>query len=189
MILFIHGFASCGVGDKSRALIDFFGRDQVLTPDLSFRPAEAISQLESLLASHPVKLMIGSSLGGYYATWLNRPQRGASIPSVLINPAIAPYRLLNDYLGPQQRWCDGQRFELVAEDIAALKAMYRPTLEASESYRVLLQTDDEVLDYREAATYYAQHLCLIDDGGSHRYDHFEHQLPGIAAWLNDVSHA
>lgn len=178
MILFIHGFASCGQSNKYRILAEHFGTHDILAPDLSPKPAEAITQLETLLAQHSVDLLIGSSLGGYYATWLNREN---SLPAVLINPAVAPYALLDDYLG-EHLDCYGQPFTLSQADLDTLRSYHRPELRSDERYLVLLQTDDEVLDYRQAAAYYAEQSLVIEPGGDHRFQNLEAQLARITAW-------
>ena len=179
MILFIHGFASCGLGRKSRLLIDYFGSDQVLAPDLPFAPAEATAFLEDVLKERSVDLLVGSSLGGYYATWLNRER---TIPSVLINPAVRPWELLGDRLGRNTRWCDGMPFVFTETHAAQLRALYRPRLRHDEKYLVLLQTGDEVLDYRAAADYYRDFEVITTDGGSHRFDNLADYLPLISAF-------
>jgi predicted esterase YcpF (UPF0227 family) len=178
MILFIHGFRSCGLGVKSEALRDYFGADQVLTPDLPHDPAQAIDLLERLIAQHPVDLLVGSSLGGYYATWLNR---GHTYPAVLVNPAVAPYALLDDYLGEHED-CHGKKFELTASHLQTLRSFHRPRLRDDERYLVLLQSGDEVLDYRQAAAYYAHFEVVVEPGGDHRFQQFENHLPRIAEW-------
>lgn len=178
MILFIHGFASCGLGRKSALLKTYFGEQQVVAPDLAGDPLEAIDQLESLLREHDVRLLVGSSLGAYFATWLNRER---SLPAVLINPAIAPFLLLEDYLGTHVG-CNEQTLEVTPHTLETLRRLYRPELRAEESYLVLLQTGDEVLDYRQAAAYYAGKDVLIEPGGSHRFEDLHHHLPRIAAW-------
>lgn len=180
VILFIHGFASCGLGEKSRALAEHFGRDRVLTPDLPFGPDEAIDFLQNLIDTRPITAMIGSSLGGYYATWLNRAN---PVPTVLINPAVAAHDLLAGLIGKHYRWCDGAEFEFGQTQIDQLRALHRQHLSAGENYLVLLQSADEVLDYRLAAEYYADFDVRVDPGGSHRYEHIEKQLPAIDAWL------
>jgi uncharacterized protein len=178
MILFIHGFASRGLGDKSRALIDYFGASEVLTPDLPHQPDTAVALLERLLREHPIDLLVGSSLGGYFATWLNR---NAGLPAVLINPAIAPSLLLDDYLG-EHTSDSGERFVLTRQHLDDLRAMYRPRLRDDERYLVLLQSGDEILDYRQAATYYAAKDVVVEPGGDHRFRNFSNYLPRIAAW-------
>jgi hypothetical protein len=124
---------------------------------------------------------IGSSLGGFYATALNavRP-----LPSVLINPVVRPHELLAGYLGPQRRWCDGAPFHVGPESLAALRRLYRPGLEGDERYLVLLQQGDEVLDYRQAATYYRDKDLVESPGGSHRFNRLDDYLPRILDWLD-----
>jgi len=178
VILFIHGFASCGLGTKSEALRGYFGADQVLLPDLPHDPALAIARLERLLEEHPVDLLVGSSLGGYYATWLNREH---TRPTVLVNPAVAPFALLDDYLGEHED-CHGGTFELTAAHLESLRGLERPQLRADERYLVLLQSGDEILDYRQAAAYYAQFEVVVEQGGDHRFQQFENYLPRIAEW-------
>ena len=180
MILFIHGFGSCGLGDKSRVLIEHYGRQQVLAPDLFHGPAKTIAELESLLQQYQVELLVGSSLGGYYATWLNG-QHGS--PSVLINPALSPWKLPGVQPGHHTRWCNGEPFELKQVHLDQLQDYHRPVLSSEERYLVLLQTGDEVLDYRQAAEYYRDKEVVEIAGGSHRFDQFELQLPRIDGWL------
>lgn len=181
MILFIHGFLSRGLGNKSQALIEGFGADQVLAPDLSPVPEQAIAQLEQLCSDHPVDLLVGSSLGGYYATWLNRDH---TLPAVLINPAVLPDRLLDDYLG-EHRDYRGDCFTLTRAHLDQLCGMQRKHLRDNEHYLVLLQTGDEVLDYRQAATYYAGQQVVIEAGGDHRFQNIRDHLPRIAAWRTE----
>lgn len=180
MILFVHGFGSCGWGEKSLALRRFFGVDRVLAPDLPFDPRRAVAFLEDLTARYPVEALVGSSLGGFYATCLNA---GRCLPTVLINPVVRPHLLLAHHLGLQHRWCDGAPFVVGAEHLDALVALERERLAPEEPCLVLLQQGDEVLDYRQAAAYYADKDLVVTAGGSHRFDRFASHLPGIAAWL------
>ena len=184
MILFVHGFGSCGWGEKSLQLRRYFGLAQVLAPDLPFDPERAISHLRAMTARYPIKALIGSSLGGFYATALNASN---PLPTVLINPVVGPHKLLSHYLGPQQRWCDGARFEVRGDHLESLIRLQRDRLATDERYLVLLQQGDETLDYRQAATYYAEKDVLQIAGGSHRFDRFEQQLPRIRDWLSKNS--
>jgi len=181
MILFIHGFGSCGWGEKSLLLRRHFGIDRVIAPDLPFHPDAAIAKLHGLLGRYPVEVLVGSSLGGFYATALNAAR---PLPSVLINPVVRPHELLARYLGPQRRWCDGAPFHVGPESLGVLSRLYRPRLGADEDYLVLLQQGDEVLDYRQAAAYYRDKDLVESPGGSHRFDRLDDYLPRILDWLD-----
>lgn len=182
MILFIHGFGSCGWGQKSLALRRHFGIDRVLAPDLPFHPEAAMARLRGILDRHPVRGLVGSSLGGFYATALNA---AAPRPSVLVNPVVRPHELLAGHLGPQRRWCDGAPFQVGADYLETLAHLARDRLAPEEHYLVLLQQGDEVLDWRDAAALYAGKDVLQIPGGSHRFEDFERHLPEIAAWLEE----
>jgi predicted esterase YcpF (UPF0227 family) len=180
MILFIHGFGSCGWGEKSLALRRHFGVNQVLAPNLPFDPERAIDHLRGVLERYPVRALIGSSLGGFYATALNAVMPR---PTILINPVIRPHELLADYLGPQRRWCDAAPFDVGPDCLTALTRLQRRHLTPEEHYLVLLQKGDEVLDYRQAADFYAGKDVIVMPGGSHRFEHLGHELPRITKWL------
>lgn len=178
MILYIHGFASCGLGKKTHTLMMHYGTGKVLAPDLSHEPAIAIQQLETLLQQQPVELIFGSSLGGFYATWLNT--RAKPIPAVLINPATANPHLLDDLLGGHTG-CQG-KFTITQTHIQQLLSYHRTTLSHAEAYTVLLATGDEILDYRLAAEFYAGKNVVIEQGGNHRFDNLAAYLPQIDRW-------
>lgn len=184
MILFIHGFGSCGWGEKSLRLRRYFGLDRVLAPDLPFHPEQAIAQLQRLIARYPVDALVGSSLGGFYATAMNASD---PLPAILINPVVKPHQLLARYLGPQRRWCDDAGFSVGENYLASLLKLQRDRLSAKEDYLVLLQRGDETLDYRQAAEYYRDKEVVEIPGGSHRFDQFEQQLPRISGWLSQHS--
>ena len=188
MILFIHGFGSCGWGEKSLHLRRHFGLEKVLAPDLPYHPDDAIHRLRDLIARYAVRALIGSSLGGFYATALNAER---PLPTVLINPVVRPHELLGAFLGPQRRWCDDAGFTVTQDYLQTLQRLQRDPLGKAERYLVLLQEGDETLDYRQAAAYYGDKEVVQIPGGSHRFDNFKQQLPRIEQWLqhNDDRHA
>jgi len=181
MILFIHGFGSCGWSEKSLRLRRHFGLEQVLAPDLPFEPEAAISHLRGMLDRYPVSALVGSSLGGFYATALNTANPR---PAILINPVVRPHELLSEHLGPQRRWCDDAGFIVGENHLETLVELQRDALQPDERYLVLLQQGDQTLDYRRAAAYYRDKDVVQFPAGSHRFDDFEQQLPRITDWLS-----
>jgi predicted esterase YcpF (UPF0227 family) len=183
LILFIHGFGSCGWGEKSLQLRRHFGLNNVLAPDLPFDPLAAIAHLQDLVTRYPISALVGSSLGGFLATCLNASH---ALPSILINPVVRPHLLLAGHLGTQHRWCDGLAFVVESTYLDALLQLHRDRIGNDERYLVLLQQGDEVLDYRKAAAYYADQTVILQSGGNHRFEHFGQQLPAIEKWLQNV---
>lgn len=184
MILFVHGFGSCGWGAKSLLLRQHFGIERVIAPDLPFDPDSAITKLHDLIERYDVGALVGSSLGGFYVTALNATR---PLPSILINPVVRPHELLADYLGLQHRWCDGAPFHVGDAFLEVLRRLYRPRLDPGERYLVLLQQADEVLDYRQAADYYRGKDVVEIPGGSHRFERLDDQLPRITDWLAETA--
>lgn len=164
-LLFLHGFASCGAGHKSRLLATWFGPDRLLAPDLPASPRTAIDRAGSLIERHRVDLLVGSSLGGYYATWLAAKH---GLKAVLVNPSVRPYETLADRVGRHRWWCRDSYFDWTAADVAALRH-YRVD-PAPDRLLVLLQTGDEVLDYRQAQDHYRHARLVVERGGNHRFE-------------------
>lgn len=180
-IIYIHGFNSSPQSTKARQL----GRHlthhhpevRYAVPALPNDPAQAIAVLAAVigeLGGSPV--LLGSSLGGCYATWLAQQHR---LRAVLVNPAVRPWRLFADHLGPQENLYSGERWELTLAHVAALQALEVPALARPDDFLVLLQTGDETLDWRDAADYYRDCSVLKQVGGSHGFDNFEDVLPLI----------
>ncbi len=173
-LLYLHGFVSCGKGHKSTALAEHFGKENVFAPDLPYAPDDAIAYLEDLLASRHFDLLVGSSLGGFYATFLAEKY---AHKAVLLNPSTEPYETLAPYVGEQRRFCDGETFRFEAAYLQQLK-QYVTTPETGE-YLVLLQSGDEVLDYRKAEAKYQSQRVIVEYGGNHRFENIEDYLSMI----------
>ncbi|RCX26167.1 YqiA/YcfP family alpha/beta fold hydrolase [Thioalbus denitrificans] len=175
-ILYIHGFNSSPESHKARILVarmEALGLgDRIRVPALSDRPERAALQLEAEVERLlPGGLaLVGSSLGGYYATWLAERH---GLRAVLVNPAVRPYELLADYLGPQQNLYTGERYELVAEHITALRALDVERVSHPGRFLLLLQSGDETLDFRQALRKYPDSPRILMAGGSHGFENFE----------------
>lgn len=188
-ILYIHGFNSAPQSTKAQQLAAHLARHHPDTrcsaPALPNDPARAIALLEQAIVELGQPLLLGSSLGGCYATYLAEKHR---LRAVLVNPAVRPWRLFAGYLGPQVNHYTGEHWELTAAHVEALRALEVPAISRPEHFLVLLQTGDETLDWRDAADYYRDCSLLRQLGGSHGFDNFADVLPLIYrfAGLNPV---
>lgn len=185
VLIYVHGFNSSPQSWKARCLqraLEAQGRGQQLrVPALSHWPAEAIEQLQAEIAAAegPVTL-IGSSLGGYYSTWL--VEQNPALRAVLVNPAVYPYRLLAEWLGQNTNLYTGEAYQLTERHLEQLLALDSPRLRDPSRYLLLVQTGDETLDYREAVEKYAACAQFVQPGGSHGFEHFEALIPAIEAF-------
>ena len=178
-ILYLHGFASCGEGNKSTVLKTYFGADSVIAPDLPPSPLDAIQILEEILRSSHFELLIGSSLGGFYATYLAEKNK---MKAVLLNPSTQPWETLASETGWQKRFCDDEVFEFKPVYLEQLK-----TLESAPEkgkYLLLLQSGDEVLDHTKAQSLYNTHKIIVEYGGNHRFENIDEYLSMIEKFIN-----
>jgi predicted esterase YcpF (UPF0227 family) len=183
-IAYLHGLNSSPGSIKARALgtaiaaLPELEQPEYFVPQLSHRPAEAMRAVRTWIeARDPTALtLVGSSLGGYYATHLAERYR---IKAVLINPAVRPYENLVPYLGPQRNLYTGDEYELTREHFAELEALKVARISHPERYLLLVQTGDEILDWREAVAFYAGARQSVEGGGDHAFQDFEAQIPAV----------
>ena len=152
-------------------------------PALHHRPAQAMAQVlaacEGADARHLT--LVGSSLGGFYAT-VAAERLGCR--AVLVNPAVHPQRHFHRYLGPQRNLYTGEAFELTQAHVDELGAMDVARITRPERYWLLVESADEVLDHREAVAYYADARQTVVPGGDHSLASFPRHMAAIAAWAD-----
>ncbi|MDZ7868772.1 MAG: YqiA/YcfP family alpha/beta fold hydrolase [Rheinheimera sp.] len=179
-IVYLHGFASSSLSEKALLVRDYFQQylpqHQLSVPDLPYTPAEAWQELQQLCAQKPPQLIIGSSLGGFLATALAE-QYGCR--AVLINPAVRPHLLLQQHLGRYFHPVRQQHYEVRAEHLPLLEDLQVEELHRPSQYLVLLQSGDEVLDYRQALDFYQQCQTDVQEGGDHSYQNLQSRLADI----------
>jgi predicted esterase YcpF (UPF0227 family) len=181
-IVYLHGFRSSPASIKAtklRAAVQALPpalRPVLHVPFLRDGPAASIEQVTRLLPAQGETAIVGSSLGGFYATWLAERH---GMRAIVINPAVHPYDDLAPYLGVQTNLYTGEAFEVTPAHFAELRALAVPRITLPARYFVLLETGDEVLDYRVALAHYAGAWQYVRGGGDHTFQDFEAQLPAI----------
>jgi uncharacterized protein len=183
-ILYLHGLNSDPASEKARAMSVAIAalpparRPEYVVPKLHHRPAIAMRAVTAWIDERkPAPLtFIGSSLGGFYATWLAERYRANA---VLINPSVRPYSDLERYLGPQRNLYTGEEYELTREHFAELAALRVERITDPRRYFLLTQSGDEVLDWREASAYFGGAWQFVQGGGDHAFQDFEVQIPAI----------
>ncbi|QEL66299.1 esterase [Oryzomicrobium terrae] len=190
LLIYLHGFRSSPQSWKARLLGEAMAArglaDAFVCPLLPDRPAEAIALAEELIrqaraAGRPV-VLAGSSLGGYYATWLAEQH---DLRAALINPAVAAPQSLATYLGPQTNMYSGEVFVFTTDHIAELEALHVPHITPSR-YLLLVETGDEVLDYRQAVARYAGADQRVFPGGDHSFTRFPEIIPQLLEFAGIV---
>ncbi|AOA59713.1 YqiA/YcfP family alpha/beta fold hydrolase [Acinetobacter larvae] len=192
-ILYLHGFRSGTQSIKAQQLKAYCAKHRQFTfhcPDLNAPPRQVIAKLADILMTlqaqqQPVAL-IGSSLGGFYATYFVAKFH---LPVVLINPVVRPWQVFAQrynladlplYISPQ--------WQLDATQLQDLKLLAINRLATDAKVLLLIQRGDEVLDYREAERYYSQvphnSLIISELGGDHSMSNFSDKIPMLLEFLS-----
>ncbi|MFN3016609.1 esterase YqiA [Vibrio coralliilyticus] len=187
LLLYIHGFNSSPLSHKANVMKEYCQQHRpdikVVVPQLPCFPQKAAECLLNIIEQHKDDYqigLIGSSLGGYLSMWLNR-QFG--FKAVVVNPAVKPYELLADYLGEQVNPYTHQRYVLESVHIDELKALDTPVIKQAKDFWLLQQTEDEVLDYRQAVEKFSGAKQTVEEGGDHSFVNFERYPQQIIEFL------
>lgn len=201
-LLYIHGFNSSPQGIKGQLLKKAMASQGIIqslkAPKLETMPLQAIAQLETIIKETQKPILIGSSLGGYYATYLAEKFQ---LKAVLVNPVVLPHKLFGKSYTKHLNYDDDK---LSARD--SVSQLLKTTYEYSpifinnyfeelkklevfppsdkNRYKVWLKMGDELLDYRFARDWYKNCDLQIDEGGDHSFSDFAKCIPNILKWAN-----
>ncbi len=187
-VIYLHGFLSSPQSEKAqltKVYVEQNVKDVILhipqIPNTIDMVADVILPIVKPIVAggEPLKL-IGSSMGGFLSTWLIEQFGGKA---VLINPAVAPYRLMQDYMGPHQNPYTLEAFEVTEAHIDILRTLEPSAIAKPECYKVLLQSGDETLDYRLAEQRYVGSDVLVEQGGNHSFVNYQRHLGDIFDFL------
>jgi predicted esterase YcpF (UPF0227 family) len=158
--------------------------DRYVCPMLDVSPRAAIALADDLIAQARARgdrdlSLVGSSLGGYYATWLAE-RHGCK--AVLLNPATHPYRDLANHLGDQPLWHGGGTVRVEAHHLQELLDIDVPAITRPSRYLLLAATGDEVLDYRDMLAKYPGANTRVIAGSDHGLGEFADYVDDVLAF-------
>ena len=172
MLIYIHGFNSSPASTKAQwlntRLAALGRRAEFSAPALPHGPAQAAALLDALATRHPHAALVGSSLGGYYATYLAEKH---GLKAVLLNPVVRPYELLAPHVGRQKNLHTGEEYDFTTQHVAELRSLEVDRI-SPERYLLIAATGDEVLDYRAAVARYQGCRQIVIEGGDHGLSDF-----------------
>ncbi|HBC3858288.1 TPA: esterase YqiA [Vibrio parahaemolyticus] len=187
LLLYIHGFNSSPLSMKANLMREYCAQHRpdikVIVPQLPCFPEQAAQLLLDIVEQYKDDYnigLVGSSLGGYMSTWLNAKY---GFKAVVVNPAVKPYELLVDYLGEQTNPYTHETYTLEACHIDELKALDVQSIASPNSFWLLQQTEDEVLDYLQAVDKFAKTKQTVEQGGDHSFVGFERYPAKIIEFL------
>jgi predicted esterase YcpF (UPF0227 family) len=189
-LLYLHGFRSSPASAKAtlmaRAVAQRYPQVVWCCPQLPPSPRQAMNEVSALIAGWPRERMavVGSSLGGFYASWV---ARHTGCKSVLLNPAVFPARDLARHIGAQTQWHEPQtRFYFEAAFVDELRQLAAEGTHAPGPELALIAQGDEVLDWREMRDRYPHAQQTILSGNDHAISDFALHLDAVLEFLDLV---
>jgi uncharacterized protein len=189
-LLYLHGFRSSPQSFKARrvkAWLDANRPDIVwCCPQLPPSPAAAMTLVQEQIAGWPAdrSAVLGSSLGGFYATVVAEDMARTHWRCVVMNPAVDPARDLAAYIGEQSAFHDpAERFFFDARFVDELRLLHPGPITAAERYFALIAKGDELLDWREMTARYAGAALRLLEAGDHALSDFDDHLPALLKHL------
>ena len=180
-IIYLHGFNSSSESKKSKILESFLKGNKLInleSPNLETSPRKAICQIEKVIKNSPDRVsLLGSSLGGLYATFLADKY---GLKSVTINPVVKGHISgMRDLVGIHKKFHTEEEYEFSIEDYSDLKKLGIDTLKEPLNHLSLTKMSDEVLDHKETFRYFSKSYILSEKKGNHNYDDFFEKIPLI----------
>lgn len=187
-LLYLHGFRSSPQSAKARLVAEQVARQhpqvQLWCPQLPPSPRAAMALVAGGIAHWPRERMavVGSSLGGFYASWVAQQMR---CPLVVLNPAVNPARDLARHIGDQTAWHDpAEHFYFDPAFIDELRALDVSAQSAAAAQLAIVAQGDELLDWHEMVARYPQAQLHLLEGSDHALSDFADHLPRVLQFLH-----
>jgi predicted esterase YcpF (UPF0227 family) len=185
-ILYFHGFKSSSKSSKAQSLKNFIAKNtkntKIIIPDLDDNFQNAHNQIEELIRLSGSNIVfMGSSLGGYYASYFSQKLKKKA---VLINPAVHPLKDFEVHLGENENYSSGNKFNISSKEISFIRTLSYKKLPIPNDLLILLESGDEILKYNKSASYFSGAYIDIVFGGNHSYSSFKSKFHKIQKFLD-----
>ena len=184
-IIYLHGFNSSAESKKSKILDSYLKGEKLMTlvsPNLNKSPSKAISQIEKIIKESSNRVcVVGSSLGGLYATFIADKY---DLKSVTINPVVKNHISgMKDLVGSHKNFHSNEEYKFTMKDYLNLQKLGLENLKKPLNHFCLIKMSDEVLDHNETFQYFSKSYVLSEKGGNHSYDDFFEKIPLILDYM------
>jgi len=185
-ILYFHGFKSSSESSKAQNIKHFIAKNtkktKIIIPDLDDNFQNAHNQIEELIRLSGSNIVfMGSSLGGYYASYFSQKLKKKA---VLINPAVHPLEEFEVHLGENENYSSGNKFNISSKEIGFIRTLSYKKLPMPNDLLILLESGDEILKYNKSASYFSGAYIDIVFGGDHSYSSFKTKFHKIQKFLD-----
>ena len=184
-IIYLHGFNSSAESKKSKNLDSYLEKEKLInleSPNLNNSPKKAIFQIEKIIRESSSRVcLVGSSLGGLYATFVADKY---NLKSVAINPVVTNHISgMRDLVGSHKNFHSDEEYEFRLKDYFDLQKLGLEKLKSPLNHFCLIKMSDEVLDHNVTFEFFSKSYVLSEKGGNHSYDDFFEKIPLILDYL------
>ena len=185
-IIYLHGFNSSSNSKKAKTFKNsefVVSSDvKVFFPNLPVSPKKAIKNILDLVKSYDFKVsLIGSSLGGFYSTYIADTY---NLKSININPVVPSHlKDMKDLIGNHQNFHTDESYLFSQDMYEYLHKIKIKKLKYPLNHLSLIQLEDEVLNHFKTLFYYKNSNLCVEKDGSHEYKNFEEKIPLILDFL------
>ena len=180
-IIYLHGFNSSAESKKSKILDSYLEKEKLInleSPNLNNSPKKAIFQIEKIIRESSSRVcLVGSSLGGLYATFVADKY---NLKSVTLNPVVTNHISgMRDLVGSHKNFHSDEEYEFTLKDYLDLQKLGLEKLKKPLNHFCLIKMSDEVLDHNVTFAFFSKSYVLSEKGGNHSYDDFFEKIPLI----------
>ena len=184
-IIYLHGFNSSAESKKSKILDSYLEKEKLInleSPNLNNSPKKAISQIEKIIRESSSRVcLIGSSLGGLYATFVADKY---NLKSVTINPVVTNHISgMRDLVGSHKNFHSDEEYEFTLKDYFDLEKLGLEKLKKPLNHFCLIKMSDDVLYHNITFAFFSKSYVLSEKGGNHSYDDFFAKIPLILDYM------
>lgn len=190
LLVYLHGFRSSPrsskaimTGEAVKALSNSINPIEWYCPQLLASPKQSMDMVTTHIDQSKADRMvvIGSSLGGFYANYLAEKY---GCKAVALNPAVWAARELAPHVGMMTSYDTDEPFDFRSEYIDELRALQVDAITDPQRYFLIAAKGDELLDWREMVEFYPDARQLILEGSDHGIADYEDHLPQVLDFIS-----
>ena len=190
LLVYLHGFRSSPrsskavmTGEGIKAISSPEKPIQWYCPQLLASPKESMAMVEDHIKQFGADqiVVVGSSLGGFYANYLAEKY---GCKAIVLNPAVRAARELAPHVGMMTAYDSDEPFDFRPEYIDELRSLQVEKISNPSRYFLIAAKGDELLDWQEMVGFYpgAKHLVL--EGSDHGIADYADHLPQVLKFIS-----
>lgn len=190
LLVYLHGFRSSPrsskammTGEGVKAISSPANPIEWYCPQLLASPKESMAMVEEHIKQTGTDqiVVVGSSLGGFYANYLAEKY---GCKAVVLNPAVRAARELAPHVGMMTAYDNDEPFDFRPEYIDELKSLQVEKITNPSRYFLIAAKGDELLDWQEMVAFYPEAKHLVLDGSDHGIADYAEHLPQVLKFIS-----